>query len=435
MKSVDDYASFTLDYITHVCDTYGERSPTSEAERKAANDLKEKLDEFSDETIKDEFTAIPGLYPQGLTRIAGFFVLIGLPFFFFSEPFNILAFILPFFGLFAFFVSLFLMKEWFGFLFKKGTSQNVLGKILPRNEKNEPVKNKRKIIISGHLDSAIQMKIQKLGDIMTKITGLSIIYVVIGMFLSIIKLILLYTVPDPITVSTTGVFTITYIDIIFLILSIGGVPLFCFVLYGYTGKTVVLGANDNLSGVGIAYAIGHYFTRDENRLKNIELWVGGFGSEECGERGAHAFVKKYGAMGELDNSLTLVPESCGAGTQLAIVSEEKMHFAVHDCETCEKVDDAYKVYKAEYEKFNNEKPIVPCKIEVLPLAASDGGRFSHAGYKATTLLGYDGKILKPANWHAVTDDPAHLDVDFLRASFEIIKQFVLLEEQTLTEKN
>jgi hypothetical protein len=39
---------------------------------------------------------------------------------------------------------------------------------------------------------------------------------------------------------------------------------------------------------------------------------GSFGSEECGERGSCAFVKYHGARGDLDNSYTIVPESCGA---------------------------------------------------------------------------------------------------------------------------
>jgi hypothetical protein len=185
----------------------------------------------------------------------------------------------------------------------------------------------------------------------------------------------------------------------------------------YTGDDVVEGANDNLIGNGISIAIGEYFAEDKNRLKNVELWFGTFGSEECGERGSGYFVKEHGSKGELDNAFAIIPESCGAGSQMAIVTDERMHLAHHDKEFC---NDIYKKGYLKYKEMVDEKDIIPCIVTALPFAASDAGRFSLSGYKAATILCYDGKLMKPANWHALTDKPENLDMKNIKTSIGLI---------------
>jgi hypothetical protein len=74
----------------------------------------------------------------------------------------------------------------------------------------------------------------------------------------------------------------------------------------------------------------------------------------------------------------------------------------------------------------------PCEIKPLKMAASDGGRFALAGYKSATLVGYEGKIMKPANWHAETDDPAHINQEMLGVSIEIFKNYLLLLDDELS---
>jgi hypothetical protein len=70
-------------------------------------------------------------------------------------------------------------------------------------------------------------------------------------------------------------------------------------------------------------------------------------------------------------------------------------------------------------------------VAALPFAASDAGRFSLKSYSASTKLAYDGALMKPANWHAVTDTPENLNVKNLQIVFEIIKEFIIdLEKAT-----
>jgi hypothetical protein len=321
------------------------------------------------------------------------------------------------------------MKEWFAFFFKKGVSQNVLGVIKPKasNSSNPP---KKKIIIAGHMDSASEMKIADLGDNIAKITAMAVLYLLIILISTIIKAILTTRTHAIQVLISFGPFAITWLDVIFFGISIIGIPIFNFVIQGYTASSdYVLGANDNLIGAGIAYALGKYFT-EEKKLKNIELWVGSFGSEEVGERGSHAFVRKYKKSGDLNNAITIVPESCGAGSELAIITYERMHLARHNLDLCKEVFEGYN----KYIKDKDSQDLVPCSIKALPFAASDAGRFSLAGLPATMILGYDGAIMKPANWHSKEDKPENLNLKMITTVFGIIKTFILdLDEKLNTE--
>jgi aspartate 1-decarboxylase len=76
---------------------------------------------------------------------------------------------------------------------------------------------------------------------------------------------------------------------IWFIVSIPGLPFVGFIIYCYTGKIPVMGANDNLSGTGIAIAIAEYFSKPEKSLKNVEVWVVVLEVKNV-EKGAHVHL-------------------------------------------------------------------------------------------------------------------------------------------------
>ncbi|MHA1819532.1 MAG: M28 family peptidase [Promethearchaeota archaeon] len=415
---------YSLDWVTKICKEIGPRIATSEEEKKAADDLKKELEQYADEIVSQKFKAIPGLYPAGFVKLAIIFSVIGIPFILVGWPFIILSYLLPIFSLFIFVSSFMYMKEWFGFFFKSGESQNVLGRIYPRDMDGNIIKEpKKRIIMAGHIDSAYEMKIVRFQDNIAKYTFLGMGFIIITLLLGLIKSILIIFVPK-IILTTKGPIIFTYIDILWVIFAVITGPFLVLVFYGYLGKKPVEGANDNLISVGLALALARYFSRPEHRLRNVELILGGFGSEECGERGSNAFVKDFGSKGLLDNSYTLIPESCGAGERLGILTGEKSHLATHSKEVYERAWKAYLKYKEE-----KGDDAIPCDVKKLPYAASDAGRFSLAGYKASTILAYEGKLMKPANWHAITDTPENLDPKFVEAVYKILKNFIYLVEE------
>lgn len=417
-----------LDYVTHICKAYGPRGTGSEAEKRGADDLAKELKKYSKDIIYDTFPIYPDLYPQGLIKIGVISVIIGALSLYLQFPFNILAIIAPIFALFDIFFSLIKLKTWFGIFFKKQTSQNVFGKIPPKENVNKP---KMRILIGGHMDAAISMKITKYGDKMPLITFGGIGYGILALIFWIIKTPLVAYGPKSFVLYSGPVFLITYIDVIYMILSCIGLPLLVILYNGYTGKTVVHGANDNLAGVGIAVVLADFFAQPQNQLKNIELFVGTFGAEEIGDRGSHAFVEKYGPTGILDNMVAIIPESCAGGTNLAVLAQEKMHLAKHDPQVCQEVQNAYDSYRASLPADEQAK-IFPCEIKVLPFAASDAGSFSLKGYKATAILGYEGSIMKPANWHQESDIPENLNPKMMDVVIHMILEYIQKKDQELS---
>jgi hypothetical protein len=427
MKQYDKLTDDTLSYIEYVCDTFGPRISSTVQEKKALEDLENKLRSICDFTYFDSYDVHPTFYPGGFVTILGILVIISVFTFFFIDLWALLSVFLPILGLIIFYTSLVLMKYWFAFFSKKGISYNATGRILPRNPDGEITPGKMKIIIAGHMDSAFQLKITRFGDKSALFYAGSLIYIVILIGFSLLKLILIELGVTKYLI-TCYIFGLTWIDIVFLIISLIGFPVFIITLQGFLGGTPVLGANDNLSGVGLALAVGRYFSKDENRLNNVELWVGSFGSEECGERGSDYFIKKYSKMGLLDNCTAVIPESLGAGTDLAILTKERMHLATHDKSVCEYIDRAYQNL---IEEVGN-KNVVHCRIAPdLKMGASDGGRFALAGYPSSTLIGFEGNIMKPANWHEITDDPEHLTHNVFRTAIGIYIQLVKMLDKNL----
>ena len=417
--------SYAMDYITYVCKEFGPRISGTREEKASQEDLLEKLEHYCDHVGLDEFKVHPTFYPGGFVTFGGVLIGLGVIPFFWKDFWPILAIIMPFLALFIIFVSLFGMKYWFAFLSKTGTSYNAMGRIKPRDEENRMKDGKVKVVIAGHIDSAFQMRITRFGDRILLMVILSISYVLLSIMLALIKIILVNrNIIRYLFIS--GVIGITWIDIVFISVSLIGMPVFITVIFGLIGGKSVLGANDNLSGVAVALTLAKLFSEDNNRLKNVELWIGAFGSEECGERGSEAFIKKYSKLDLLSNAHAVIPESIGGGTNFAILSKENMHFVKHDIETCNRLQKAYN-------KLKSDKPEIkfPCAILPLKMAASDAGRFALAGYKSTTLIGYEGTIMKPPNWHAETDDPAHINREMLGVSIEIFKNYLLLLDEEL----
>ncbi len=432
IEEYDELTDDALQYIKYVCDMYGPRISGTKEERESLDELEDELKKFSDFTYYDTYKVYPTFYPRDFILIFGISVIISAFTFFFRGFWGLISAILPIIGLFIFYVSLVKMKYWFAFLSKKGISHNATGRILPRNSEGEIIPGKLKIIIAGHQDSAFQMKITRFGDKSAFFFAGAIIYSLSVIVLSILKTIFTQIGLMKYIIFGT-IFGLTWIDFIFIGLSLVGFPVFVIALHGFIGGTPVPGANDNLSGVGLALAVGKHFSQDKNRLKNVELWIGSFGSEECGERGSHAFIKKYSEMGLLDkNSIAIIPESLGAGSNLGILTKELMHLVTHDYAVCEYINTAFESLVRE---VGNEN-VIQCRIVPdLKMGASDGGRFALAGYSSSTLFGYEGKIKKPPNWHEVTDDPDHLKPKTLRTAIGIYIHLIKNLDEKIASDN
>ncbi|UYP44618.1 hypothetical protein NEF87_000903 [Candidatus Lokiarchaeum ossiferum] len=423
-------------HIENIVNSCGPRIAGSEEEYRASQYIYKNLQENCDDTYFDEFDVYPRFYPHGFLKMASILIIGALFTIFFSFPYLFFSLGLLLLGLFIIYLSLFRMNLLFAFdfLFKKSKSWNATGRIYPRDSNVSRSITKKQVIVCGHTDSAFEMSVMDKGFTFLL---LGVGYLLISLFLLILKLFLsqsnLIWVQNPLYSNSFLLFT--YIDLIFIGISLIGLPCFLYLLNGLISGDPVIGANDNLSGVGISLALTDYFSKSENRLKNVELWAGSFGSEECGERGAHAFVKKYLKSGEIhpNFSQAVIPESVGAGDRVFIISKEFMHNAKHHPEVCNRLLQANKMYNQQQSEEKTNFQALPCSIVALPFAGSDAGRFAHVGIPSSFYILYEGKT-KPRNYHSRKDDLTNLDSISLNISFEMIKNYLILLDQEISKK-
>lgn len=410
MKLDDSYSDYMYNFVDTICKKFGPRYSCSKAEKNTNLWIKSELDKYCDETFIDEFETHPGLYPQGLLKVAGGLCAISVIFMPLIFPFPLLSSIFILLGLLVLYTELFLMKEWIRFLFKKGTSSNVFGIIKPTGEV------KFRIIFEGHSDSAKQMKIasyEKKPPLLKIILGIYFLFHTI--IFSIWKFVAQILYGPTIVLVEWGMFSFTIIDLFYFIPLFIIYPLFIWVVRGFLGKTVVPGANDNLAAGAVAAAVGKYL--NQNRPQNVEVWIGSQGSEEVGDKGAKAFVEKYGKAGILDKAYAIVLEECGSGEEILIVLKD-MHKAIYSKEIIEKIQIVHSQIKIE------NPNILPLRSGRLIIGSSDACRYIHKGYKAAVILGTEKGKNKPRHWHSPEDTPENIKKEVLKDFLEICLEFV-----------
>lgn len=412
-----DLRQYMMAFITDVCDKCGPRRPASAAERKAQDMIKAECDKFADEVKMDEFRCAYNAYPGGLVRVA--IVLITISFgvslldgYWYTAMFAFIGL-----ALWTLVAELMIMLEFTDRFYKQDVSRNVFGVLKPQGEV------KLRIIFGGHSDSAYEIPFaRKYGATITTLMILGICYGVVALVFQLIKLIL-----DLSSVSMTvglvpGLFRITVVDVIFLLTLPVGYPYIVWVVKNVASRSkIVLGANDNLSGVAASLALGKYFK--EHRPKHVEIWAGAFGCEEAGQRGSKRFVAKYGPQGVLDNAYTVVLESI-SGIGFGILSAEKMYLTwpqmkpvYHSKELVDKFFNAV-------ENYRKSKGAVPYyKVHEATFAGTDATRFSQKGYKAIALAS-GGDNLFISNWHDETDIPKNINKLMLWHAVNMAASFV-----------
>lgn len=417
MKTDESYSDYMYSFIDTICKKFGPRYSCSEAEKNANIWIKEELDNFCDETFIDEFETRPALYPQGFVKIAGILGGISPLFMPLMFPFPIISLILVILGITVLYSELFLMKEWIGFLFKTKISTNVFGIIKPTEEV------KIRIIFEGHTDSAKEMNIASYKAKARKIIGITGLYFLFHTIIfSLWKFIAQIVLGPSIVIANWGWFSITILDLVYFISLVIIYPFFVLLLKGFLGKTVVLGANDNLSASAVAVAIGKYLSK--NRPRNVEVWIGSQGSEEVGDKGAKAFVEKYGEIGILDNSYAVVLECCGAAEDMCLI-EKDMHRAKYDSKVNKMLLKAHSEVKSENPDLLN------IRTGSLKIGSCDACQYIHGGFKAAALMGMEHMKNRAVNWHSVKDAPENINKKTLHDFLEVSLKFVELVDNSL----
>ena len=94
MNSNNLYIDYAYNIIKDICEKFGPRYSSSEAEKNANLWIKQEFSKYCDETYLEEFKTNPNLYPQGIFKVTGIFAGIAFIFIPMIYPFPILSAIL-----------------------------------------------------------------------------------------------------------------------------------------------------------------------------------------------------------------------------------------------------------------------------------------------------------------------------------------------------
>jgi len=381
-----------IDFIKEICEKIGPRFGTSEQELKTGLKIKNILETKVDEVVLEDFTCHPKAFLD-FSKITFLVTVIATVIFIWYPIISIFLYI---YALSTFFFEQMLLKEYLDFLFPKAKGTNVIGKLKPLKE------TKQVVICSAHHDSAYEFKLfKKFGSKFQTLIFFAVGTIVLGIIAAIIKIFL-----DLLGLSSL----ISNIVLIFF-------PILSFGMIGYIGfnvhsKNLILGAQDNLSGVSVVLALAHHFSTQ--KLQNIELWFISFSCEEC-MRGSKRFVQRH--YNELKNSKTINLDGVGHG-ELAIISAEPFDLAKHSLELAREFQQATI-------QANLELP-----IKTLAFAGSDAASFSKRKLKAISIMGLSSEDY-PSIWHLLTDTPDIINENLLQKMLKIMIQYLLDLDSTL----
>ena len=377
------------DLIKDIIDEYGGREAGSVSEKQAQFYLKERWDKFCDSTFIQAFE-IPYKAKFGSLKIFCTGYYLSLILFWYNVP---AALVLSLINSVVFIGHFVAYYNWLDFLFPKRISHNLIGNIEPEQEV------KSTVIISGHMDSAREFiwwwRLKQTGVVFTILSGF-----LIGLFPFYLIIYLLVVVSGP-DMLIQGVGWIYWLFAIASPITI--------TMFNIHGNKVVPGAQDNLSGVAIATAVGQYFS--ENRLRHTRINVASFGSEEIGLRGAEAFARRYAKELKEENATCINLDGIKDAGHLTIVKNEPMTLTAYPRPLVARLESSFMHCG------------VACKKLPLPFGATDGVSLMRAGIPAVTIVGLSFDKLDPT-YHTRLDVPEYLDDKALEDTKKVLLHFI-----------
>ncbi|UCC18494.1 MAG: M28 family peptidase [Promethearchaeota archaeon] len=406
--------------IERIIDECGARMPCSPQEAKSAEIIKHELEKTCNEVTIEEFTCSPRA-ALGWIKIVLVMVLISFSLFilikFLANSYwlyilSIIATILVFLVILIAWEEFFSYKEFIDPIFRKKTSQNVIGKIKPQGE------IKKIIIFSGHHDSALQfnlLRYLKYGYMIMIYLGFGILF--IWFFISLIFVILsIFTLFLDIVAIYESFFNIAV-----WLLIIGAIPIVSLFFFVTPGKRAnkVPGAVDNLSAVAIILGVGRYLEGHRELIpKNTEIRIISFGCEEAFLRGAYRYVEAH--LDELKkyDAECVNLDAIQSNDYITFSDKEPTTRTVHSEELIQKLVKAAELVGVKTKIASLGGGSFIEKIAGLMSGGTDATPFSKSNIKAGTITGLSLKQMVHF-YHQETDTPDKIEKGVLEKALKI----------------
>lgn len=402
-SALREMTNFSVRGIKKICKDVGPRPAGSEQEHEAQKLMAAELDGACDKVEIEPFDVHPGAF-LGWILTDGIMMIAATVLFFFGM--SAIALALCALSLIFAIVEFLLYKKLLDPFFPKKTSHNVVAVRKPKGEV------KRRIIFSGHADSANEWRFTYYGGskLLVPIIGLSFVGILLGLVLGI------WAVAAGHAFSAADSGALNVMRYVFL----AWIPILFTALFFENKKRPVMGANDDLTGCFISMAVVKYMQQHDIRFENTEVWVVLTGSEEAGLRGAKAFCKAH--KNELSDVETVFVglDTIRDYDFAAVYSRDLTGTVKNDAGACALVKEAAKQTGLD----------LPYKSVFF--GATDAAAVTQAGMKAVSVAAMDPAPAK--YYHTRLDTADNLDIKTVEAVLGVaLETAFLFDEKGLSD--
>ena len=402
-SALREMTNFSVRGIKKICKDVGPRPAGSEQEHEAQKLMAAELDGACDKVEIEPFDVHPGAF-LGWILTDGIMMIAAIVLFFFGM--SAIALALCALSLIFAIVEFLLYKKLLDPFFPKKTSHNVVAVRKPKGEV------KRRIIFSGHADSANEWRFTYYGGskLLVPISGLSFVGILLGLVLGI------WAVAAGHAFSAADSGALNVMRYVFL----AWIPILFTALFFENKKRPVMGANDDLTGCFISMAVVKYMQQHDIRFENTEVWVVLTGSEEAGLRGAKAFCKAH--KNELSDVETVFVglDTIRDYDFAAVYSRDLTGTVKNDAGACALVKEAAKQTGLD----------LPYKSVFF--GATDAAAVTQAGMKAVSVAAMDPAPAK--YYHTRLDTADNLDIKTVEAVLGVaLETAFLFDEKGLSD--
>lgn len=397
-SALREMTNFSVRGIKKICKDVGPRPAGSEQEHEAQKLMAAELDGACDKVEIEPFDVHPGAF-LGWILTDGIMMIAATVLFFFGM--SAIALALCALSLIFAIVEFLLYKKLLDPFFPKKTSHNVVAVRKPKGEV------KRRIIFSGHADSANEWRFTYYGGskLLVPIIGLSFVGILLGLVLGI------WAVAAGHAFSAADSGALNVMRYVFL----AWIPILFTALFFENKKRPVMGANDDLTGCFISMAVVKYMQQHDIRFENTEVWVVLTGSEEAGLRGAKAFCKAH--KNELSDVETVFVglDTIRDYDFAAVYSRDLTGTVKNDAGACALVKEAAKQTGLD----------LPYKSVFF--GATDAAAVTQAGMKAVSVAAMDPAPAK--YYHTRLDTADNLDIKTVEAVLGVALETAFLFDE------
>ena len=402
---VREYTNYAIKSIKNVCKNFGPRPVGSDAEKQAQEYMLADLRKFCDEAKREEYKCSDKAFMSWVPIGAALLMLNVL---FFTLGWHVVALALSVVTLFLVLAEFIFYKPVLDVFFPKKTSGNVYGVRKATGE------TKKRIILSGHTDSAFEWTYTYKGGrpVVVTIIVTAVVAILLGIGANIYGMIHFDGAFGSVVWGENGGIALKVLAVVMYITVPVLIAAFKFSNY----KLPVIGANDDLTGCFISCAAAKFLNDNDIRFENTEVAVLCAGGEEAGLRGSKAFAKMNKDM-------------LGDGVETVFVSFDtirELEFAkIYEKDMTGMVKNDRRVAELLQNAAKNVGIDVP--IGTIELGSTDAAAMSQAGVPASAFTAMDPT---PARYyHTRLDDEKNLSAQAIDTGVKVALETIFLYDE------